>query len=138
MSKWKLEYNATRIATPISYWVHKGLGEDEKPYNSCTEFSPPFPKKDVMKGYPRLMVTVLSFKIQFASKYEVEHFLSVMKQKNLPTTMSLSNKRDRHYGPNTHWLSRFPAHLKSWKKREIIISAVSKAMQELEASKYDF
>ncbi|MDO6579353.1 hypothetical protein [Alteromonas stellipolaris] len=138
MSKWKFKYGHQRPTTPISYWVHKGVGEDDTYYSNCTEFTPPFPKKDVIKGYPFLTVTVLSFDIYFASMFEVNHFLSVMEQKNLPTTMALTEQRGRSLGPNNHWLSRFPARLKSWKKRETIILAVKKAQKEIESSGISF
>lgn len=138
MSTWKFVHLKNRRKTPISYWVHKGIGEDVKGYSQCDEFDPPFPKKHVLEGYPFLTVTVLGFEIEFASSLEIAHFLSVMEQRNLPTTNYLSSLRGNGYGPNNHWLSRFPSKLKSWAKREKIIAAVQKAKASLEVLGYDF
>ncbi|UPW20110.1 hypothetical protein M0C34_07570 [Agarivorans sp. TSD2052] len=138
MSKWKLQHFKSRKTSPISYWIHKGVNEEETGYSWCTEYEPPFPEKDPTKGYPYLTVSVQGFEIEFASLLEIEHFLSVMEQKNLPTTLALSELRGTGYGPNNHWLSRFPAHLKSWVKREKIITAVKKAKTSVEVSGNDF
>ncbi|MEP2651750.1 MAG: hypothetical protein ABJH06_07110 [Paraglaciecola sp.] len=138
MSKWKFEYLRNRRKTPISYWVHKGVGEQINGYVWCKEFEPPFPKKKPTKGFPFLTVTVKGLEIEFASSYEIKHFLEVMEQKNLPTTRYLSNLRGTGYGPNNHWLSRFPSHLKSWAKREKIIDSVKRAKKSLDASGADF
>lgn len=124
--------------SPISYWVHCGVNEDDISYLNCIEFNPPFPKKDPLRGFPFLLVEVSGFQFEFASSLELAHCIEVLEQKNLPTTTSLSNDRGTGYGPNNHWLSRLPGKLKSWSKREKVLSALSKAKKESEARNIDF
>ena len=134
MSKWKLEFFNERYHSPMTYWVHKGQDEKTLRYVDCTAFNPPLPPKEPFKGYPFLTVSVLSFDIVFASVHEMEHFIEVMQQKNLPTTQALSAQRGVPMGPNSHWLSRFPANLKSWTKRQKLVLAVQKARAAVVAS----
>ena len=78
-----------------------------------------------------IIVLVFGVELHFASVAEVEHFLEIIKLKNMPTTTQLSRKRTESYGPNNHWLSRLPSHLKSWTKREKIIPIVESALLDL-------
>ena len=128
MKKWRIEYRSGFCATPISFWVHKHIDHDIWIYAS--EFEPPLPKPIPCKGYPFLIVNILGAELVFASIEEVEHFLEVMRQKNLPTTWRLSRQRVDNYGPNSHWLSRLPATLKPWSKRERLLPVVEKALVE--------
>lgn len=134
MSKLKLTYFEQRRFSPMTYWVHKGINEEDTHYEKSIAFEPPLPAKDPLKGYPYVTVSVLGFQIEFASSSEMEHFIEVMEQKNLPTTISLSKLRGNQNGPNSHWLSRFPAHLKKWEKREKLVLAVKKAQKSSEVS----
>ena len=138
MSKWKLEFFKQRRQSPITYWVHKGVHEDKLRYVDCQEFIPPLPSGDANQGYPVLTVCVLNFDIVFCSAVEVDHFIAVMAQKNLPTTSFLAEQRGVAMGPNSHWLSRFPANLKPWRKRQKLVSAVKKAKDALLASGNSF
>jgi hypothetical protein len=104
----------------------------------CEEFVPPFPFKVVGKGFPYLKVTFLGNELEFASMLEVDHFREVLMQKNLPTTTSLSAIRGTDYGPNNHWLSRLPANLKSWVKREKLVAAMNKVKRDIESAKINF
>ena len=131
MSSWKLEFFEERRESPITFWVHKGVDEEKNSYHECVEFNPPMPLKDPVKGYPFLTVTALGFDMTFSSLHEVEHFIAVMEQKNLPTTLSLSVQRGADNGPNSHWLSRFPAKYKGWTKRVKLVSAVKKAKESV-------
>tara|TARA_B100002003_G_scaffold161584_1_gene150008 strand:+ start:1422 stop:1853 length:432 start_codon:yes stop_codon:yes gene_type:complete len=134
MSKLTLDYSEQRRFSPMTYWVHRGVNESDTYYEHCSAFEPPLPNKDPLKGYPYLTVSVLGFHIEFSSSNEMEHFIEVMEQKNLPTTISLSKQRGSQNGPNSHWLSRFPAHLKKWEKREKLVLAVKKAKESAEVS----
>ena len=77
-----------------------------------------------------LIINTLGVELEFASVAEVEHFLSVISQKNMPTTQQLSRQRTKNYGPNRHWLSRLPAAIKPWSKRERIIPVIENALSD--------
>ena len=85
------------------------------------------------KGFPRLIVNTLGVELEFASIAEIEHFLDVIRQKNMPTSTQLSQKREVPYGPNGHWLSRLPAKLKPWPKREKYIKVIEDGSREFKA-----
>lgn len=80
-----------------------------------------------------LIVNAFEVELAFASVPEVEHFLAVISQKNMPTTQQLSMRRTNKYGPNRHWLSRLPSGIKPWSKRERIIPVVERALDEFRA-----
>lgn len=130
MRKWRIEYNASYQATPLSFWVHKHL--DHEVWRSAQKFEPSLPKAIPCKGYPMLVIDVLSIELKFASTAEVEHFLSIIKQRNMPTTQQLSRMRTHNYGPNRHWLSRLPSTIKPWAKRARVIPVVENALSEFE------
>jgi len=138
MSHFEIIYTDARQFSPVSYWVHCDAENSGLAYQQNTVFRPPFPNKDPVKGYPSLVVKVHGFEFRFASKLEIEHCIDVLKQKNLKTTHQLSAMRASDIGPNTHWLSRLPSRLKSWKKREKLVSAFIKTMDALHAQKIDF
>ncbi|WCE31553.1 hypothetical protein [Vibrio sp. SCSIO 43137] len=128
MSKWRIEYHKEFTETPLSYWVHKEQDSDN--WWSATQFEPPLPAPVINKGYPRLCINLFGVRVVFSSVNEVEHFLSVISQKNMPTTTQLSRARNSNYGPNGHWLSRLPAKLKPWSRRKKMTSVIEKALQE--------
>ncbi|MEM9219905.1 MAG: hypothetical protein AAGD25_36955 [Cyanobacteria bacterium P01_F01_bin.150] len=128
MKKWRIEYHPEFMATPLSFWVHRNI--DSSVWYYATEFEPPLPKAIPRKGYPRLIVNVLGIELEFASVAEVEHFVAVISQKNMPTTQQLSRQRTENYGPNRHWLSRLPSRIKPWSKRQQIIPVLESALDE--------
>ena len=138
MSNWNISYFKERKFSPLSYWVHIGSNKVQCAYSECNEFHPEFPKKVISKGYPYLFVKVVGFDFEFASILELNHCLDILKQRNLPTTISLSEQRGTGYGPNNHWLSRLPSKLKSWTKREKIISALYKAKEGIKHENIKF
>ncbi len=77
-----------------------------------------------------LVVTVFGIELRFASVEEAEHFLNIIGQKNMPTTLKLSRERTNGYGPNGHWLSRLPAGIKAWSKRQKLIPIVEAALDD--------
>lgn len=131
MSKWELKYYPERLKSPVSYWVHKGVNEEQTFYQNCVEFDPCFPPKDPEKGFPFLIVCVLGIELKFASMHELEHMIEILSMKHLPTTIELSNKRGTGYGPNNHWLSRLPGDIKSNVKRKKIVNALTKTKGEI-------
>ena len=128
MKKWRIEYRSKFTETPLSFWVHKHI--DHEVWCHATKFEPDLPKAIPGKGYPVLIVNALGIELEFASVAEVEHFLSVIGQKNMPTTQQLSLQRTKSYGPNSHWLSRLPSCIKPWTKRARIIPIVEGALNE--------
>lgn len=129
MKKWEITYHPKFPDTPISFWVYTQI--DNPIWLRATLFDPPLPKPVPGKGFARLTVHIFNMDIYFASIEEVDHFLNIFSRKNMPTTQQLSRVRTAMYGPNRHWLSRFPAHLKSWKKREKIVELVHVAREAL-------
>lgn len=125
MRRWRIEYNPVYTATPLSFWVHSHM--DHAVWIESSVFEPRLPEAIPGKGFPMLVVDAFGTELQFASIDEVDHFLDVIRQKNMPSTVALSKARGTIRGPNTHWLSRLPAGLKPWAKREKLISLVERA-----------
>lgn len=128
MKQWRIEYRPAYTETPLSFWVHRHI--DHEVWCYATQFEPELPKAIPCKGYPLLVVNALGIELEFASVAEVEHFLEVIGQKNMPTTQHLSRRRSNNYGPNRHWLSRLPSSIKSWPKRKKMIPIVERALNE--------
>ena len=128
MKKWRIEYRLKYTETPLSFWVHKHL--DHEVWSYAKEFEPPLTRAIPCMGYPLLIINIFGVELEFASVAEVEHFLAVISQKNMPTTQQLSKQRTHNFGPNRHWLSRLPSCLKPWSKRERIIPIVESALKE--------
>ncbi len=122
MKKWRIEFTKEYRPSPLSFWVHKHLDGDAWPH--ATLYEPALPRVIPTKGFPRLIIDILGVELEFASVEEVEHFLDVVCQKNMPTSTQLTQKRQVVYGPNRHWLSRLPAKLKPWPKREKYIKTI--------------
>ena len=129
MSKWRIEYRPKYQNTPMSFWVHKNL--DGEAWIRSKEFDPPLPEAIPVKGFPYLVVDAMGTDLEFASIEEAEHFLYVISQKNMPTTRQLSRLRTEAKGPNSHWLSRLPADLKPWSKRQKIIPIMEAGIRAL-------
>ena len=129
MSKWRIEYRPEYQRTPMSFWVHKNLDGDA--WIRSKNFDPPLPEAIPCKGFPCLVVDALGTELTFASIEEAKHFLDVIGQKNMPTTEQLSRQRTEAKGPNSHWLSRLPAGLKPWSKRQKIIPIMEAGIRAL-------
>lgn len=131
MKKWRIEYSKEYEPSPLSFWVHRHLDNDLWPLASI--FDPSLPKAIPLKGFPVLFVDALGIELRFSSIEEVEHFLEVISVKNMPTPLQLTKLRNVNYGPNGHWLSRLPAKLKPWSKREKIIPIIKDGLSQLKA-----
>ena len=131
MKKWRIEYSAEYKPSPLSFWVHKHLDNDV--WRLASKFEPGLPKAIPLKGFPVLWVDAFGVPLWFSSIEEVEHFLEVIGVKNMPTPLHLTKKRNARYGPNGHWLSRLPAQLKPWSKREKLIPIVKEGLSQLKA-----
>ena len=131
MKKWRIEYSDAFKPSPLSFWVHRNL--DGESWLRATRYEPGLPKPVPARGFPILIVDVAGVELRFSSVEEVEHFLAVVGQKNMPTPSRLSRQRHTSHGPNAHWLSRLPAELKPWRKREKLVPIVQSALKELKA-----
>ncbi|WP_432459287.1 hypothetical protein [Agarivorans sp. QJM3NY_25] len=132
MKKWRIEYRVEYTPSPLSFWVHKHL--DSEVWSNATKFDPPLPRSIPCKGFPVLVINALGVELEFSSIEEAEHFLDIISKKNMPTSLQLSNLRGGSYGPNGHWLSRLPARLKPWVKREKIIPIIKGGIREFKLS----
>jgi hypothetical protein len=74
--------------SPISYWVHRGVNENDISYVNCTEFIPPFPKKNPIKGFPFLLVEVAGFEFEFASSLVLVNSNRTLSLKNFHTQLA--------------------------------------------------
>ncbi|MCP5051495.1 MAG: hypothetical protein GY940_30285 [bacterium] len=131
MKKYRIEFKARYTPSPLSFWVHKHLDSDV--WSEATRFEPDLPKPVPNKGFPILLVNALGVELMFSSIPEARHFLEVISRKNMPTSSQLSALRNVTYGPNRHWLSRLPASLKPWSKREKIIPLIKSGINDLKA-----
>lgn len=129
MKKWRIEYKKEYTPSPLSFWVHRHLDNDV--WSQATAYDPGLPKAIPSKGFPVLIVDALGVELQFSSIEEVDHFLEVIGRKTMPTPSQLSKKRHAAAGPNRHWLSRLPAKLRPWRKREKIIPIIQAGLNEL-------
>lgn len=68
--------------------------------------------------------------LRFSSRTQLEECLRVLSLKPLPTSRRLSAARGSGAGPNGHWLSRLPAHLKSPRARVKVVNALTQVLSE--------
>ncbi len=131
MKKYRIEYREKYHYSPVSYWVHKNM-EDCHWMRSKT-FEPPLPKSIPCKGYPYLVIDALGTELTFSSIDEAKHTYDVLSQRNMPSTQELCIKSGNDAGPNSHWLSRFPSHLKPWRKRERYLGVLKSGINEFKS-----
>jgi len=113
-----------RVA-PLAFWVHVPIE------GSTTEYAPPAPAAILHKGFVFLHVDVAGVDLAFSSLAQLNHFIEVMEAKPLPTSRQLSRKRQSPVGPNSHWLSRLPAQLKSTRERAKLVSKLRAVREQL-------
>jgi hypothetical protein len=136
MAKYRIEYNKIYTPSPLSFWVHidvKNSNENVWIWEQASTYKPPLPKTVKLNCFPMLIVEALGYELKFSSIEEVEHFLEVVTQKNMPTSSKLARKRKLSTGLNSHWLSRLPAKLKSWRNREKYIPIIRDGLKLFES-----
>lgn len=106
---------------PSAFWVHRPV--EGKP----DTFTPPAPLAIPHKGYPVLHVEFEDCELLFSSTAQLEHYIDVLSRTALPTSRHISKASGLKTGPNQHWLSRLPGELKSPKKRQSLVKALSAA-----------
>lgn len=131
MSRWRIDYESNYRISPVSFWVHRH--KNHEIWAKATRFEPPLPLPIMGKGFPRLIIDAFGNELEFASIEEAEHCRQVLAQKNLPSSRQLSSLRHPSMGPNSHWLSRFPTELKSWRKREKLLPLLDAGIDALKA-----
>ena len=127
MKKHWIEYRKKRMASPMSYWVHRA--KDSQYWRKATQFDPPLARPIPGEGYPYYYVEIDGFIFEFASFAEIDHCIAILSRKLLPTTLSLREARGTTL-LNRHWLSRLPGRVKSWKYRQKAVKYLSRAKQE--------
>lgn len=105
---------------PMAFWVHIAVP------GPAQAFNPPAPLCIPHKGYVFLHVEFEQYTLEFSTPAQIDHFIDILSAKPRPTSEQLSLRRGLPIGPNSHWLSRLPAKLKSPRKR-------AKLVQELRA-----
>ncbi|MCA9727561.1 MAG: hypothetical protein KC729_07750, partial [Candidatus Eisenbacteria bacterium] len=106
-------------------WVHRET--DGRPWHEAEVFDPPRPAPIPGRGYAVYKVEVDGFVFEFASLAELRVCIETLSQKLLPRPLDLS--RGRGMGPNSHWLSRLPAEVKSWRFRVKAVSYLRRAQE---------
>ena len=114
---------------PLAFWVHVPVD------GSDTECDPSAPMEVLHKGFMVLHVDAADLDLQFSSLAQLDHFIEVMVAKPLPTSRQLSKRPELPVGPNSHWLSRLPAKLKSPKERGKMVSRLQAVREQLSPSR---
>ena len=109
--KYRFEYIADWRQAPMAYWVH--IEQGDKHWLVADIFDPPPPRPISGKGYPVLCVEVRDVVLYFSSPAQLRVFVETLSMKPLPSPRRLSALRGTGHGPNSHWLSRLPAWLKT-------------------------
>ncbi len=127
MAKYWIEYSDTYTASPLSSWVHRPI--DNKVWDQASQFVPELPKKILDKGYPIYKIVHKGYELHFSSKEEIDHCISILSKKILPTTQELASKSWMKGYQHLHWLSKWPGKIKSFKDRETIVKLLKKVKQ---------
>ena len=101
---------------PMAYWVH--VEQRDSDWRSSESYVPPAPQPEGRNGYPVFCIESQGFVFRFSSKEQLAECVEVLARKPLPTSRRLSALRGGGHGPNSHWLSKLPGHVKSPKVRQ--------------------
>ncbi|MGH1429007.1 MAG: hypothetical protein ACRBEE_13790 [Arenicella sp.] len=124
MTKYWKEYSKEYVISPVSTEVHRPIDSDV--WLTATEYDPPLPKAEVGKGFTLYFVEIKGWVLQFSSLNEIEHCITVLSNRNLPTTYELSQKSWCKGYQHSHWLTKFPGALKSVRNRMQIVKLLNK------------
>lgn len=126
--KWHFEFIPDWRDEPMAYWIH--VENDAKPWLQALSFDPPAPRPVAGRGFAVLCVEVGAFTFRFSSPEQLRACMSTLSAKPLPSSLALSARRPGGAGPNSHWLSRLPARIKSPKSRAKAVEALRRAQEE--------
>lgn len=121
-----IEYAPDWRWTPMAYWVH--VEQDAGPWKDAQRYLPEAPAAIPHQGFAILCVEFESVVLRFSSRAQVEECIRVLSLDPLPTSRRLSALRDAAAGPNSHWLSRLPASVKSPRARPKVVKALAEAL----------
>jgi hypothetical protein len=113
---------------PMAYWVHVEC--EPVPWREASSFNPPAPQPLPHKGYAVLCVEVAGCVLRFSSVAQLQACVCILSMRPLPTSQRLSALRGSGHGPNSHWLSRLPARVKSPQTRRKVVQALQHVLQQ--------
>lgn len=111
----------------MTFWVHREV--DGKRWYEAEKYDPPRQAAVPGQGYPVFKVECDGFIFEFSSLSEIRVCIETLAKKLLPRTIDLSRQRGTGAGPNSHWLSRLPGNVKSWKYREKAVAYLREALK---------
>lgn len=114
-SRFCFTYEPDWRTAPMAHWGH--VHDPAQPDG----FSPPAPSRVGTRGFAFLRFEYGPHALVFSSPEQLEHCITVLSSKPLPTSRTLSTRRGSGAGPNGHWLSRLPAELKSPAARFLLV-----------------
>ncbi len=121
-----VDYVADWRHAPMAFWVHQPVNDPD--WRGATRYDPPAPLAVPHRGYPLLCIQIGDVTLQFSSRAQLSECVRVLSLVPLPTSARLSQLRDGKMGPNTHWLSRLPAKLKSKKGRALVVKRLEQVL----------
>ncbi len=124
-----IEYVKDWKNEPMAYWVHKEQGLQT--WLLAESYEPAAPIAAGQKGFSVLCILSQDFIFRFSSVAQLEEFINVLSRQPLPTSKRLSKLRGGAHGPNSHWLSRLQAHIKSTKKRQRAVADLQSVISNI-------
>ncbi len=128
MKRYYVTYTAGWEPSPLGYWIHSPVRENMR--GPIISYEKPLPRPVLDKGYPHYHVEVDGFTFEFASLDELDACAELLSRKHLPSTYHLT--RDSRSGPGSHWLSKLPGSVKSWRYREKATEYMRRARRDFE------
>ena len=113
----------------MAYWVH--IEKDATSWIDSKEYIPAAPKPEGKNGFRILCVEFSDMVLRFSSREQIEECIRVLEMKPLTSSKRLTDLRGGRTGPNGHWLSRLPAHVKSPKNRTLIVQKLLMVSHEI-------
>lgn len=130
MKKHWIEFQDTQPYCPMTSWVHRSV--DGKAWFEARAFDPPRQTAVTGMGYPVFKVELDAFTFEFSSIAEINVCIETLAKRVLPRPIDLCRDLGTSSGPNSHWLSRLPAGVKSWKYRQKAVAYLRKALKTFE------
>lgn len=113
----------------MAFWVH--IEKEGATWRDSLEYDPPEPKPEGKKGFRILCVEFFDMVFRFSSRAQIDECIRVLQTKPLISSTRLTVLRGSKAGPNNHWLSRLPAHVKTPKNRELVVERLLKVVHEI-------
>lgn len=140
MKKTWIVYHDEYSPSPMSNCVHRPPKKKHRHEFAWfqeferNEYSPPLPGPVPGCGYPVLHVEFDDVVLRFSSLAELDRMIDVLSRRKLPTTYE-AQREEHSEGDgvnNTHWLSRLPASVLSFRTREKLVAYLKQAKVEFE------